>query len=236
MVTKNYEWQILQAVAESSAPVGAIYLSNELGIPSANVGRTLLRLEKKGMVAKVANKGRAITETGKSYLEEQSEKKSKLCVANELINAASADEKQILLEVLQVRTLLEGYTASCCAQFATEEMIKELEDIQFDYIYELRRGRTGREQDLKFHLKIAEFSGNHTIARILKLILTNNNSHVEFTRAAADVHKLFQKEHEELIEAIRQRDSGKAKQEMEAHLERVLENVNEYTSKNIPGD
>ena len=225
MVAKNYDWKILQAVAGSSIPVGAIYLSSKLGIPSANIGRTLLRLEKKGMVVKVENKGRSITELGKSYIEKQSEKNNKLSVANELINAAGTDEKQSLLEVLQVRKLLESYGASCCAQSVKQEMIKELEDIQFDYIYELRHGRAGSEQDLKLHLKIAEFSGNRMIARILKLILADNNSYAQFTRAAADLHELRQKEHEKIIEAIRQRDGEKASQEMEAHLDRVIQNV-----------
>ena len=231
MRAKNYEWQILQAVAESNTPVGAIHLSNELGIPPANIGRTLLRLEKRGMVAKVENKGRAITDLGREYLEKQSEKNSKLSIANELINAAEAEEKQSLVEVLQVRTLLESYTAYYCTQYATEEMIKELEDIQFDYTYELRHGRTGSEVDLRLHLKIAEFSGNHTIVRILKLLLTEKNSYVHFAKAASDVHRLFQEEHEKIIEAIRMKDGERASQEMKAHLERVLENVKKSEMK-----
>lgn len=228
MAVKDNEWRILKAVNDSDVPVGAIYLSGKLGIPPANIGRTLIRLENRGLVAKVQNKGRAVTELGRRRLEEEQQKNSKISIANELIDFASGVDKENLLEILQVRKLLEVHTARLCAEAATPEMVQELENIQFDYIYELRHGRSGSEQDLDLHLKIAEFSGNHTIARILRLLLTDNNSYAEFTKAAISRNGLNQGEHGPILEAIREGDGEKAGYEMECHLDRVMKNVENY--------
>lgn len=229
MAGKNNEWCILNAINDSDVPVGAIYLSGKLGIPSANIGRTLIRLENRGMIAKVQNKGRAITEAGRKYLEEEAMKNTKRSIASELICSAEADDGKNLLEILQVRKLLEGYAARCCAKAASPEVIRELEDLQFDYVYELRHKRPGSEQDLNLHLKIAERSGNDTIARILKLLLTDNDSYAEFTKAALGRNRLRQDEHEAILAAIREGDGEKAALEMECHLERVIQNVKDYS-------
>ena len=228
MAARDYSWEILKAVRESDIPVGAIHLSGKLGIPPANIGRTLIRLEERGLVEKVQNKGRSITKQGRQYLEEEELKNQKITIANELIDFASLENKKNLLEILQVRKLLEGYTARRCAEMATPELIQELENIQFDYIYELRHARTGSEQDLALHLKIAEGSGNHAIARILKLLLTDNDSYAEFTKAALRLKGLSQGEHCLILEAIREKDGERAASEMEAHLNRVVENVERY--------
>ena len=228
MAVKDNDWNILKAVNDSDVPVGAIYLSGKLGIPPANIGRTLIRLEKRGLVAKVQNKGRSVTELGRRCLEEEELKNSKISIANELIDFASVEDKKNLLEILQVRKLLEVYTARRCAEEATPEMVQELENIQFDYIYELRHGHAGSEQDLNLHLKIAECSGNHTIARILRLLLTDNNSYAEFTKAAISHSNLNQGEHGPILDAIREKNGEKAGCEMERHLDRVMKNVENY--------
>lgn len=231
MAGRENEWQILKAVNDSELPVGAVHLSEKLGIPPANIGRTLLQLEKKGFVKKVQNKGRSITELGRKCLEEELQKTEKLSAASELIDLASMGNGDNLLEILAVRKLLESYTARQCAANVTEEMIKELEDIQFDYVYELRHGHSGSEQDLRLHLKIAEYSGNQTIVRILRLLLTDNNSYAEFTKAAISRNHLSQKEHEPILEAIRNHDAEQAALEMEAHLDRVMRNVEYHYGK-----
>lgn len=228
MDVKEREWKVLQAVKDSDVPVGAIQLSGDLGIPPANIGRILLRLENQGMVEKVQNKGRVITEAGQRFLEEQSAKNDKLDAATELIDSAATGNKESLLEILEVRRLLEGYAARHCAEQANSEMKQELEDIEFDYMYELRHGRSGSEQDLNLHLKIAEYSGNRTIASILKLILTDNNSYAEFNKAATKQKEDRLNDHEAIMQAIFRNDSDAAGQEMEKHLERVIQNVKAY--------
>lgn len=225
MVKKEYDLEILQAMDRCTAPAGAVYLSGVMDIPPANIGRTLLRLEKQGLVEKVQNKGRIITERGRRFLEQSEAKNSKILVANELIDSAEANSIENLLEIMELRKLLEGYTAETCAEVITEQQLHELEGIHFDYFYELCHGRAGREQDLALHLKIAEICGNRTIEKVLRLILTDNDTYAEFTNAAVQLHNLRQDGHGRILEAIRNRDGKTARAEMEKHLNRVIENV-----------
>lgn len=228
MAKQNNELQILKAIQQSKVPVGAVHLSGELGIPSANIGRTLLQLEQDGMIEKVQNKGRVITKRGETYLEEWNQRNKKIQVADELIRAASAENGRDLQDILLVRQLLEGYTAALCAEKIAPETLTELEDIQFDYIYEVKHGRSGSEEDLKFHLKIAEIAGSRTITWILNLILTDKDAYAEFTRAAMGSNGLKYNEHELILDAIRKKDGERARAEMEKHLSRVIDNVQHY--------
>lgn len=225
MVKKEYDFEILQALNQYGAPAGAVYLSSVMNIPPANIGRALFQLEKRGLVQKVQNKGRIITEHGKRYLEQYEAKNSKIMIANDLIDSAEANNIEYLLEIMELRKLLEGYTAENCAKVITEKQFHELEGIQIDYVYELRHGHAGREQDLALHLKIAEICGNRTIEKVLRLILTDNDTYAEFTNAAVQLHNLRQNEHGRILEAIKNRDVAASRYEMEQHLNRVVENV-----------
>lgn len=220
--------QILEAMRDMETPAGAMQLAERLRIPPASIGRSLLRLENQGLVAKVQNKGRVITDKGRQRLEDQRSKQHKMQVASELIEAASVETEANLRDILLVRCLLEGYTAKACTEHIRPEELEELKDIQFDYVYELKHGRTGSEEDLKLHLKIAEIAGSPTITRVLRLILTDQNAYATFTRAAMQTESLKYNEHDDILAAIKSGDGERAKAEMEKHLSRVGANVHNY--------
>ena len=79
--------------------------------------------------------------------------------ANELIEAASMETESGLEDILLVRKLLEGYAAEACAERIEPKELPEIKDLQADYLYAIRHGRAGSEEDLAFHLKIAHLSG-----------------------------------------------------------------------------
>lgn len=224
---REQEIQVLQAVKDAGMPVGAIQLSKDLGIPPASIGRALLVLEKKGLLEKVQNKGRYITQVGEQLLDSDRQKHKKISIAKELIDTAADIQLGDLLEILTVRRLLEPYAASRCAQRLTEERRQELESLQIDYKYQIRHGAGGSTQDLMLHLKIAEYGGNAVIVKILQLILTDRNYYAEFTKAAKKLNELSQSEHDQILEAIFQGDGARAAAAMETHLDHVIRNVQE---------
>jgi len=234
---KEQELQVLQAVKDANMPVGAIQLSRELGIPSANIGRALLVLEKQGLLEKVQNKGRYITRTGELLLDSARQKHEKISIAKELIDVATDIQLCDLLDILTVRRLLEPYTASRCALQLTEDQKRELESLQMDYKYQIRHGAGGSTQDLMLHLKIAEYGGNVVIVKILQLILTDRNYYAEFTKAAKKLNELSQTEHDQILEAIFQGDEKGAAAAMETHLDHVIRNVREsFLDYSSPSD
>lgn len=89
-----------------------------------------------------------------------------------------------LEDILLVRKLLEGYAAEACAERIEPKELQKLKDLQADYLYAIRHGRAGSEEDLAFHLKIAHLSGSPSILRMLKLILTDQDAYARFNQAA----------------------------------------------------
>ena len=59
---------LLQTINEFNSPVGANYLSSKLDISPATIGRQLKKLEDNGYLTCIGNKGRVLTDKGKSFL------------------------------------------------------------------------------------------------------------------------------------------------------------------------
>ena len=203
-------------------------LAQILHLPSASIGRELLELEKTGLLVKVQNKGRILTPQGERFLEEERSRREKMKAANELIEAASMETESGLEDILLVRKLLEGYAAEACAERIEPKELQKLKDLQADYLYAIRHGRAGSEEDLALHLKIAHLSGSPSILRMLKLILTDQDAYARFNQAAVRSDEVRENEHESLLAAIEAGDGALARREMERHLEHVGENLQAY--------
>lgn len=219
------ELEILRAIDEKTEPVGAIYLSETLDIPSATIGRMLSELERNGFLEKRSNKGRVLTEKGRKYLDEKLKMSLKISAAHSIINIGSDSDTSSLKDVLELRKLIEGYAAMKCAQNCTQKEISELENLNQVYIDEIKNSETGSAADLKLHLKIAELSGNSALKNMLRLLLTDNESYESFSNAAFYRNRLYLNEHDNIISAIKNKDPKSAKKEMEKHLERVTQNI-----------
>ena len=222
------ELEMLQLVQTSHMPVGAAYLSERMGLPQATVGRILLALEKKGYLEKVSNKGRLLTEQGVSYLAQQEQYHEKLRTARNIIETAESNEKHKLYEILEIRLALEGLSAENAAINATEEDMKQLDGIMLEHFYDLRRGGIGSEQDLQMHLKIAEMSGNQTLAQILRLLLTQENAYTKFSIVAPHITNMQIRQHTDIVESIRAREAQRAREAMVTHLRQVMEDVQNF--------
>ena len=222
---RNSSFEILTAMQDLNPPAGAIQLAQILHLPSASIGRELLELEKAGLLVKVQNKGRILTPQGERFLEEERSRREKM---KALIEAASMETKSGLEDILLVRKLLEGYAAEACAERIEPKELQKLKDLQADYLYAIRHGRAGSEEDLAFHLKIAHLSGSPSILRMLKLILTDQDAYARISQAAVRSDEVRENEHESLLAAIEAGDGALARREMERHLEHVGENLQAY--------
>jgi GntR family transcriptional repressor for pyruvate dehydrogenase complex len=219
---------ILNSIRESGVPVGAVYLSERLNIPSATVGRVLSSLENEGYIEKVSNKGRQLTDKGKSYLVDRKNWTHKINTASKLLNIVESISKERLLEILQVRQLLEDLTVELACKNATEHELQELDKIMLDYAYDLRYGGLGNEYDLQLHLKIAEISHNQTVHQILKLILTEKNAYTKFSSVADSLKNMQLIQHDEIVQAVKARDVTRAKLAMSRHINKIIADVMQY--------
>jgi DNA-binding FadR family transcriptional regulator len=225
MSKQNNNLILLKAIKKCEFPTGSTYLSQKLNIPPATIGRNLTQLEKDGLLEKVSNKGRIITDKGIRFLKEESVRISKLKSADKLINMTEEPSKEKLLEILEVRKLLEGRSVELACKNATDAENEELENIIFEHEYEIRRGGLGNVQDLDFHTKIAYMSKNATIFQILNLILAENNAYTFFSIVADHVKNTQLEQHNNIVQAIKRRDSVSAKIAMEEHLDQVISDI-----------
>lgn len=220
------EIRIMSVMSAVKIPVGAIYISQEINIPQASVGRILKELEDRGLIKKISNKGRVLTENGESYLKKKYEQKSKIDVALELANLSHGDNiKEKLIEILEVRKLLEIKSVELACLNRTDSELTELELIYMGNVSEINDNKLGNEQDLKLHLKIAEMSHNKTLYNLSRLLLTENNAYTFFSIVTGDIKLAQLTHHEKLVEAIKNRDVEAARKTMEEHINRIIADV-----------
>jgi len=218
---------LLEAVKRAEIPVGAMYLSGVLNVPQATVGRALRQAENEQLLVPVGNKGRVLTPKGIAYIEKQEAVSRRRRAANNLLDIVESRKKEKLLDTLQARRILETYTAVNASMKATKEDIDALDNNMLEYMLAIRHGGSGKEQDLNIHMLIAKIAGNSVVYQMVKLLLTDDDAYVQFSCAADKMGNgnICIGQHDAIIQAIKAHDKQKAREAMEAHIDKVIRDV-----------
>lgn len=219
---------LLQTINRVGLPVGASFLSAQLSIPPATIGRMLRAAEDDGYLRQISNKGRVLTEQGRLFLREADAAALREQAAKDLINTAKSVTPEQLLEILQVRRLLEPYAAAQACMNASAEDVAEIEDLAFEQVFEIHRGGLGSEQDLHLHLKLAKLSGNATVYHILKLLLTEKGVYVQFSSMSEKMKIQKVTQHDDIVSAIKAKNPSGAALAMEQHIDRLIHSEKTY--------
>jgi len=132
-----------------------------------------------------------------------------------------------LLEVLQIRGVLEGLAARLAAPLITEEKIKVLETCNENmekFIIKNNVLAFGKESN-KFHELILDVCGNDRLTQIRKNLadqiyrFRNISLHIPGRLESALI------EHREITEALKQGDADKADALSKTHIANVLKNI-----------
>jgi DNA-binding GntR family transcriptional regulator len=127
---------------------------------------------------------------------------------------------QDVLETFHLRSILEAEAAGLAAERITEEGIAALlknsnqeselsERAHEDGFYE-----RANELNMEFHQVIARASGNRRLADLIKRMMEDMRRMLAF-----DPRFVEPRQHEEIIEALKQGDRAKAEQAMTRHVE-----------------
>ena len=148
------EYEILALLANGEGPVGAtslfIQLGSRLGIGQATIGRKLLEMDYGGLTTKRGYQGRVITDRGRTRLEELFREMSRGGHSGPLTQSLNLRTKEKLLEVLDIRLILESETARLAAQKASPEIIQRMEEILARQAEEVKRESPATKLDLNF--------------------------------------------------------------------------------------
>ena len=140
-------------------------------------------------------------------------------------------DTQKIFDLIEVRKAIEVWSAFLAAQRATEEDIKQLEEIIEEMRKAFEEGRSWEKQDADFHLGIAQATHNtiqtHVMSTIYDLL---RESVAKVFKDRAKVKKLLD-HHQRIFNAIKNHSPDKAREKTLEHLNYVESEVKASTGQ-----
>ena len=192
-------------------------LAEKFGVGRSVVRDAIRKLEFYGIVKTLPQSGTFIAGMGIVALEG---------LITDVLNIEETD----FFSLVETRVILEVNAAGRAAERRTDKDIVALRRALDAFELKLEEGMPAVEEDLLFHLKIAEASGN-TVLKSLMLVITpdivksfNKLNVCKDDRAQKTLH-----EHNMILEHIIGKDRNKAEQAMRTHLSDVID----FSSENL---
>lgn len=137
-----------------------------------------------------------------------------------------SDKKKLAEDLSDFRAILEPQIASIAAEIATDEDIKQLQNICSEVHELIDQKKDYSKKDIEFHTKIAAITGNSVIEQIIPLIAQGISTYVDITNhALAGTAALT---HQQVVSAIRSHDKEAAYKAMHDHMIENRENLKNF--------
>lgn len=135
-----------------------------------------------------------------------------------LLEKTSSEGENGLRQLFEARRLLEPQITALAVKRASSAELEKLADILERQRAEIEQGRSGMDEDTAFHLGLAEAAKNEFLLRLVGVLLYSlkelrERSIRENVGRLRSLHG-----HEEILEAVRARESNKAISRMLSHL------------------
>ena len=200
-------------------------LAEHLGVKRGQIREALRKLEFYGILKTLPQSGTIVTGIGIVALEG-------------LITDILRIEESDFRSLVETRTILEKQAASLAATRRTIDDIAVLKNALKNYEQKLLNGDPAVEEDLLFHIKIAEASKNNVL-KSLMLIITPDIIDNFRTLKVCDASNNFKtvEEHREILNHIINQDPDKASDAMGIHLNDIMSfsiNTVSYTHLTLP--
>ena len=187
-------------------------LAEKLGVSRTHVRDAIRKLEFYGILKTLPQSGTFVSGMGITALEG-------------LITDVLKLEKSDFTSLVETRVILETNGAKLAAERRTPEDIIEIEKALIAYETKITQNKTAVEEDLMFHLKIAEASKN-AVLKSLMLIITPDivNSFIQYKVCDdEEAERKALREHEEILKHIVNQDGEAAAKAMKKHLKDVID-------------
>lgn len=225
-----YEYIIMCIIDENDGPIGSWALKSALNdyeaeLSTASIGRYLKEMDSKGITETVRNKGRVLTEKGKKILAEKEESVTTAMLHNNIREATDITEYSQLIQLYYVREALEIEAVREAIQYASDEEIAEIDHTNKEYKKCIERKEDFTDPALSFHAVLARITKNRFLEAIL-IMLIHEQKRIEAKfeiLATRDMEygQRYTAEHEEIYEALKERNTKKATRLMAIHLEGI---------------
>lgn len=199
-------------------------LAERFRVGRGYVRQAIRRLEMYGMLRTIPQSGTVVVSPGIRALEG--------VIANLL-----SLEKEDLPSIMEARAILEIQAAKLAALRASEEEIEELAQIHEAFCTQTQQGASGLDEDLRFHLKIAECARNAVLRSLINLLTPDIVTVAKSRETPQDGRfAVALREHEAVLAGIRTRDPDRAAAAMEEHIQKVRLQIESYLSAPAPAD
>jgi len=191
-------------------------LAERLGVSRSQVREAITKLQFYGIVKVQPQSGTTVTGIGIVALEG-------------LITDILKIEKSDFKSLVHTRILLEKEAARLAAINRTEDDLIELRNVLSNFEKEMAVSGEAYEEDLLFHIKIAEISKN-TVLKSLMMIITPDiiSNYIKYRVCGINVKNKIIKEHQKILEMITDQNSDGAVEAMEYHLTDIKKFSNNY--------
>lgn len=188
-------------------------LAEQLGVSRGYVREAIKRLEFYGIVRTMPQSGTQVSGLGVTALDG-------------LITNVLGLHREDFASLVETRYLLETQTARLAAVRRSEEDLQEMRSALENYEAKIQAGQQGIDEDLLFHLKIAEASKNGVLQSLM-MIITPDILHNYATKDVCGEGRALATlaEHRSIMDAITAKDAQGAAQHMEEHLKDIVENL-----------
>ncbi|MBM7615031.1 GntR family transcriptional regulator [Alkaliphilus hydrothermalis] len=205
IVFENLREAILEGRLEPGQRMMEIQLAEQLGVSRTPVREAIRKLELEGLVIMIPRKG--------AYVADVSVKD--------------------ILEVLEIRAVLEGLAASLAAERMTEDEMDQLELIsyQFKQSYEKDDTEGMIEKDVEFHDCIFNSARNEKLNQIVQGLREQIYRFRVAYISEYNKSKALVEEHQAILEAISERDTEKANELAVKHIENLGSQLMESVHK-----
>ncbi len=130
-----------------------------------------------------------------------------------------------LLELLEVRMILEASAVELAAERANKEHLQDMQVALQGYLDEVLANRSGDQYDLRLHKTIAQATGNSVLVEFMDRISDMVFEGMQYTlrQNVGNEHKVRKvyDEHARIVEAIQTRNPNQARLAMIQHLNNV---------------
>jgi len=181
-------------------------LTERFGVGRGHIREAIKKLEFYGILKTMPQSGTVVANFGVKALEG-------------LISNVLGLEKEDLESLMETRAILEIQAARLAAMRATDLEVEEIAQAHNEFQKQVEKGNPGVEEDLLFHLKIAEYSKNSILRSLISLITPDIITLSRDLNTCRNGRFLVAlKEHESILEGIQRKEPERVAEAMAEHI------------------
>ena len=226
------ELSLLSAINDASEPLGAVALSfnleDEVGVSQATIGRKLKAFDMRGLTERVRYRGRVLTPAGEAYLRELTDTVVMARRSATFLHTLTTSAGDQLLRVMEARRGLEREIVRLATLRIGPGDVKELEELVEDQRKAIETGEPGTNENSAFHDALGRLACNEVLAHALHLVRGQSKLLLLVGTIRERVGGVLVRDHEDVVQAMREGDANKAAKAMTDHIDRLMNDIRKY--------